>query len=167
MSFYRVKILISHLILILIILDYNNTHADNVKSIESTCLSMRLGTFEINSIINNSAHTNSILFSCAISVVIGEANQTKEQAILLNKKKEQIADTIWRKGIDAHYTNEDGENLIIALALSYLSEDWRVDKIKQLINQGVNPNCKTLGGFRALDYARDRDDKRIIAILSQ
>jgi ankyrin repeat protein len=129
------------------------------------CNKAKNGVLDINAIDLNSPQQIAYLFNCAVSVRIGEADESRQKYLDTQKNKMHIASVLLVKGVDVSYVNDDGDTLLMTVVISFLPDEWKYKTSQSLISKGVDIKHKNLNGDTALDLAKFKKDKAIIKLL--
>lgn len=145
--------------------------SDRLTSIDPVllCEQASVGELNIGSIPRVDPRTNAYLLGCAVSVVIPQlsfqsgahkGNKTRKN------NKIMIADYFLSQKLDMTYQNEDGNNVLMSVVTSFLSDSWKEKAVNILLSKGVNLKAKNHNGDTALDIAKFKGNERIIKLVS-
>ncbi len=141
--------------------------SNNAKALSQQCEAAMFGELKISAVDNNPSHV-ATLIDCAFSVLILEpSTNAQTQTAAANKRKQYLIDQLLQKKFDPQFVGENKDTLLMKATLSYLEPKWRLNAIKQLLAQGVDPKAKNVQGQTALDLAKIRGDQQIALILQQ
>ena len=132
------------------------------------CEQAKLGQLNIENLKIDNPHINAYLLNCAVSVVISEVSfrSGSHKGSDKKKKKQRIADYLLAQDLDLAFQNEDGDNLLMAVITSFLSEPWKEKAVTTLLKNGIDPKAKNPQGDTALDIAKFKGNERIIKLVS-
>jgi hypothetical protein len=133
---------------------------------DGQCIAAGAGELSHETLENVSSTDRSYLLSCTLSVVIGEADRTKEERDRLIQKKQKLSDAILSKSIDIEFVGHEGNHLLNDVVLSFFPEQWKLETLKKLIDMGVDLDHRNKHGKRALDLARFRGQNKIAKFLA-
>ena len=133
------------------------------------CEKAKYGQLDIGSVSISDSHINAYLLDCAVSVVVAEVSLQSgphkgDQTTNINKQI--IADYFLSQQLDLTYKNEDGNNVLMSIVISFLPDSWKQKAITNLINKGVDLKAKNNSGDTALDIAKFKGNQIIIEMLS-
>ncbi len=138
---------------------------------DAECIAAKNGLLDVSansskSKTENTPRRNSFLFDCAVDVTIAGPKDTKVFRQELQVKKQQIADDLLSKKIDAAYVNAYGNTTLQSVVMSFLSDDWKLKTARKLIELGVD--VKHINSFNktALDLAKQKNSDNLVQLLS-
>jgi hypothetical protein len=143
--------------------DNQNAGSDDPKA---QCIAARGGELGPDVIEKSTPAERSHLLSCALSVVVGEADQSKAERDRLLVKKQKVCDAILSKTIDLKFVDEDGNHLLHYVVLSYLPEQWKVNAVGKLMDMGIDTLQSNKHGNTALDLAKLRGAVKVARMLA-
>ncbi len=130
------------------------------------CVAAGAGELKPETFENVSSTDRSFLLSCALSVVVGEADRTMEERGRLINKKQKLSDAILSKSIDIEFIGHEGNHLLNDLILSFFPEKWKIETLKKLIDMGGDVKHRNKHGKNAMDLAKFRGQEKIVKLLS-
>jgi len=133
---------------------------------DGQCIAASAGELSPQTLENISSTDRSFLLSCALSVVIGEADRTEAERDRLIQKKQKLSDAILSKSIDIEFVGHCGNHLLNDVVLSFLPENWKLDTLRKLLDMGADLDHRNKYGKSAMDLARFRGQEKITRFLA-
>ncbi len=131
------------------------------------CDAAKYGELDIALLDSNDPFHNSFLLNCAVSVVVPGPDEGKNAIMGRIEKKQAIAAFLLTNKLDINYKDQDGVTLLMAVILSYMSEDWKEKAVKRLIDKGCSIQTQNNYGKTAADLAKFKGNKKIIRMLTE
>lgn len=145
--------------------------SDEEKSLisnrEDQCDYAMRGELDINKDKSENSERNSYLFNCSIAIVVPLPNESKTSVHERTEKKLKIANFLITKNLDVSFKDETDTNLLMAVIISYMPRDWKLQAAEILLAKGVDIEAKNIYGKTALDLAKFSGDSKMIDFLSE
>ena len=144
------------------------TASDSISDTDkiAQCTLTQNGKLNIKTINSDNADLYAYLLYCATLSVVPFHNESKKSVKNRIKKKQDIASFFISKKVDMHFKDSHGSTLIMSIAVSNLSTDWKLKSLKKLISMGSDVNAKNKYGKSALDLAKFKNNQSVIKLLS-
>lgn len=128
------------------------------------------GQLDYQSVPLQNPHINSYLFACSVAATVpslsmksGEQNDPDIQ----KQKKIASANYFLSSEFELNYKNDDNDNLLIIVTNSFFPETWKEEKIKMLLQKGIDPTEKNNFGDDAIERAKFRESKGVTQLLKE